>query len=254
MKSNPLVSLSIVSHGHADFVKRLFDSIQTHEETSTFEFILTENIRDQGNSLLILRSQNVTLLINDRPKSFAANHNQAFRRATGDFFCVLNPDVIFTKEILPILFSHIDQGSGEIVAPLVVNSDHRPQDSFRSLPTPVEIIQRNLIQRSHTIPFPGPSLIYPDWIAGIFLLMRSETYRSLNGFDERYHLYFEDVDFGTRARLEGYRNLVDPRTHIVHDAARASHQRPTYLLRHFSSAVKFFSSGVYRKGRNLKHT
>jgi GT2 family glycosyltransferase len=251
MKSNPLISISIVSHGQDELLKRLIESIRASEETAAFEFILTENLRDHGDSLLILRSENVTLLINDRPKSFSANHNHAFKRSSGDFFCVLNPDVIFKRELLPDLFNHVDQGNGDIVAPLVVNSDHRPQDSFRSLPSPSEILQRNIVQRSHTIAYPGPSPIYPDWIAAIFLLMRAETYLSLDGFDEKFSLYFEDVDFGTRARLRGFKLMVDPKHHIIHDAARSSHQKPSYLLKHFSSAVKFFSSGVYRKARRL---
>ncbi|MHA2428813.1 MAG: glycosyltransferase, partial [Candidatus Hermodarchaeia archaeon] len=186
MKSNPLISISIVSHGHGDLLKRLIDSIRAAEETAAFEFILTENLRDQGDSLLILRGENVTLLINDRPKSFSANHNQAFKRSSGDFFCVLNPDVLFNRELFPTFFNHIDQGLGDIVAPLVVNSDHRPQDSFRPLPSPSEILQRNIIQRSHTISYPGPSPIYPDWIAAIFLLMRAEIFLSLDGFDEKF--------------------------------------------------------------------
>ena len=254
MKSNPLLSISIVSHGHGDLLKRLIDSIRTHEETDAYEFILTENLRDQADSLLILRRENVTLLINDRPKSFSANHNQAFKRSSGDFFCVLNPDAIFNREVFPALFNHVDRGDGDIVAPLVVYSDHRPQDSFRPLPTPSEILQRNIIQRGHTIAYPGPSPIYPDWIAAIFLLMRAETYLTLDGFDEKYRLYFEDVDFGTRARLRGFKLMVDPKTHIIHDAARSSHQKPIFLMKHFSSAVKFFSSRVYRKARKLKRT
>jgi GT2 family glycosyltransferase len=251
MKSNPLISISIVSHGQSDFLKRLIESIRAAEETSGFEFILTENLRDHADSLLILRSENLTLLINDRPKSFSANHNQAFKRSSGDFFCVLNPDVLFTRELFPALFNHIDRGHGDIVAPLVVNSDHRPQDSFRSLPSPSEILQRNIIHRSHTISYPGPSPIYPDWIAAIFLLMRAETYLSLDGFDEKYRLYFEDVDFGTRARLRGYKLMVDPKHNIIHDAARTSHHKANYLMKHFSSAVKFFISDVYRKARKL---
>ena len=45
--------------------------------------------------------------------------------------------------------------------------------------------------------------IYPDWIAGIFLLMPKKIFEGLEGFDERYTLYFEDVEFCIRAGLEG---------------------------------------------------
>lgn len=252
MKVKPLLSISIVSHGQTNLLKRLMESIKKYEETGAYEFVLTENLEEEGNSLLLMRSPSVKLTINERQLSFAANHNNAFRRANGDFFCVLNPDVLFAEEVFPTLLNDIDQGKGDIVAPLVVDSNQVPQDSFRALPTPSEITRRTLLQSSHAIPRPGTKYIYPDWVAAIFLLMPSEVFAGLNGFDERYRLYFEDVDFCTRARLRGFRVLVNSNHRVLHDAARTSHQNAGYLIRHFLSALRFFTSGVYWKARKLK--
>ncbi len=81
------------------------------------------------------------------------------------------------------------------------------------------------------------------------MIMLSETFARLNGLDEQYKMYFEDVDFGTRARLEGYKLLVDTRYRLIHDAQRMSRRSPQYLLLHLISAFRFFTSDVYRNAK-----
>ena len=79
------------------------------------------------------------------------------------------------------------------------------------------------------------------------MFMRSETYRVLNGFDEKYRLYFEDVDFCARAQLAGLKILVDTNIRIQHDAHHASRKNLIYLFWHIQSAFRFFTSPVYKK-------
>jgi GT2 family glycosyltransferase len=247
----PSISISIVSHGQLDLVEELLQSLVTFEETDFLEILLTENI---GGTRKTSESEHIPSVIsieNELPKSFAANHNQAFRQATGDFFCILNPDVTFIEPVLYQLIEDISENRGDIVSPLVVDSANTVQDSFRPLPTPSDIILR-MLGRGGEIPSHfDTAFAYPGWLAGIFLLMRSSTYQALGGFDERYRLYFEDVDFSSRARLSGLNLIVDTRLRIRHNARRLSHRKPSYLLRHLASALRFFSSDVYREARTL---
>jgi GT2 family glycosyltransferase len=75
--------------------------------------------------------------------------------------------------------------------------------------------------------------------------MKSGTYRRLNGMDEKFRLYFEDVDFCTRARLNKMKIAVNANIKIRHDAQRSSRKKIYYLLLHTCSAFKFFSSAIY---------
>jgi N-acetylglucosaminyl-diphospho-decaprenol L-rhamnosyltransferase len=79
--------------------------------------------------------------------------------------------------------------------------------------------------------------------------MPSAIYRQLGGLDERYRLYFEDVDFCTRAKLAGLKLLVEPGLRVQHDASRSSHRNFYYFLLHTRSALRFFSSAVYRQAQ-----
>jgi len=252
--SKPLVTVSIVSHGDSKKVSHLLASIRKHELAASIQVIITDNL---GNEIPDIHGSpwgSFHILRNEQNRGFAHNHNHAFQLAKGEYFCVLNPDVIFIQSIFSKLFERIYVLQADIIAPLVVDAKGMVQDSFRDLPTPLEIVRRR---------FPGytfdstiaesSDVIEPDWMPGIFYLMRGSTYRELGGMNEKYRLYFEDVEFCTRARLAGLKLLVDTSIRVQHDAHRASRKKLIFFLWHIQSAIRFFSSPIYRTAlRNRK--
>lgn len=250
--SGPLVTISVVSHGNTRELNYLLSSLLEHEEVSHMQLIVTDNLDHDLPDLDGSGWGDLLLIRNPRPQGLARNHNLAFRQARGRYYCVINPDVIFIQNIFLPLIRHLEADEGRIVAPLVVDSRGVPQDSFRMLPRPFELVQRRLLTS-----LPAPNLpamggnITPEWIAGVFLMMRSEIFDRLGGLDEKYRLYFEDVDFCTRARLKGFSLLVDKDLSIRHDANRSSRKNVRYLLWHLQSAFRFFTSAVYRQARDL---
>jgi N-acetylglucosaminyl-diphospho-decaprenol L-rhamnosyltransferase len=246
--SLPLVTLSIVSHGDAEKIRRLLKSLRTFEQGGQFKLILTDNLGDDLPLFHISTLASFEVIRNPHPRGYGSNHNQAFLLAETRYFCILNPDVIFEQEVFGQLIALLETGKADIVAPLIVDSKAVVQDSFRALPTPLDIIRRRLPGYSPVpIPPDADGMVRPDWMAGIFLLMRTETYLKLKGFDERYRLYFEDVDLCTRARLAGLKLLVDANIRIRHDAQRASSRNFRYLLWHIRSALRFYTSPVYKQ-------
>lgn len=59
---------------------------------------------------------------------------------------------------------------------------------------------------------PGPV----DWVSGASLLIRTQVFEELGGFDEGFFLYFEEVDLCRRARQAGWKVIYEPRSRIVH--------------------------------------
>ena len=247
---NAFITLSIVSHNDSTEVEHLLSSLFLYEAKGKFQIILTDNL---GKNLPSHPWESCTLLRNDQPKGFAKNHNDAFQHATGRYFCISNPDVIFVQSIFENLIERVDSGQADIVTPVIVDSQNSFQDTFRNLPTPFGLLRRRLLQQSHSVPLPkNVDVIAPDWISGTFLFMKTDVFRELGGFDERYHLYMEDVDLCARARLQGLSILVDTSVKIQHDGRRSSKQNLKYLLWHLQSAWRFFTSPVYKKVRKLK--
>lgn len=246
--ASPLLTISVVSHGNGSAVQRLMNSLVRYEQPQRLQLIVTDNLGRDLPELDASEWHSLRMRRNDRPRGYASNHNSAFLEAGGEYFCILNPDVLFVESILRPLTRTLEGGAADITAPLVVDSRGQIQDSFRRLPSPPEILWRR-VSRAGTAKLPAEAVVYPDWIAGFFLLMRSETFSRLGGFDERYQLYFEDVDLCTRARLVGLTITLNTRFRLQHDARRASRGEWKYLVWHLQSATRFFSSDVYRRAR-----
>lgn len=255
MTDHPLITLSIVSHGNADKIANLLASIQKHEtNTASFQVLLTDNL---GNDLPTFESDSwgsLQILRNQQQQGFAYNHNRALEMARGGYFAILNPDLIFKTAVFDRLLSTLHKHHAHLIAPQIVDANGAAQDSFRPLPSPIELIRRRLPgYHFDASPPDAKGLVYPDWIAAMFWLMPSSTYHTLQGMDEKFRLYFEDVDFCTRLKLQGMKIIVDTHLQVQHDAQRSSRKSTYYLFLHTQSAVRFFTSSVYRQARQKHH-
>ena len=246
----PLISISIVSHGDSAYLRTLLQTLARYEEPARIQLLVTDNLGNDLDPVDPAPWHSLSMFRNNRPAGYAANHNAALSRAEGDYYCVVNPDVRFLQGVFSVLIASIRAEEGAITAPLVVDTAGVVQDSFRRLPTPLEMVRRRLL-RSTAVPSvpPDARVLRTDWLAGIFMLMHRDTFARLHGFDARYRLYLEDVDFCTRAWLNGLASIVNTGVRIQHDARRASRSPGKYLLWHLQSSLRFFTSPAYRQAR-----
>lgn len=249
MKNDFHITISIVSHGDAEKIRRLLASFQKSEpDLSRFQLILTDNLMDDLPDFDLTPWGSFHILRNKKRLGFAENHNRAFELARGAYFAILNPDLVFERPIFEHLLDSLHANNADLIAPMIVDENGVPQDSFRNLPSPIELIRRRLPGYTFVPLEPDQQgLIHPDWIAGMFWLMPSSLYRELGGMDKKFRLYLEDVDFCTRAHLHGKKIVVNSQIQVMHEAQRSSRKSFKYLFLHFQSAVLFFTSSVYRQ-------
>ena len=250
----PAVTISIVSHGQMELVLPLLQDLDTVHHTTPLHVVLTLNVpeaipcvpEDFAFSLQIMR--------NSQPLGFGANHNRAFSQAQGGIFCVLNPDIRITQNPFPDLLKACADPHTGLAAPAIYSPSGQLEDSARKFPTPWRIAHRVLTRR-RTRDYAAPTtVLHPDWVAGMFLLLRTAVYRQLGGFDERYFLYYEDVDLCARARLAGLEIVQLALPGVIHNAQRASHRDPKYLRWHVGSMLKFFTSAAFLRWQWLRLT
>jgi N-acetylglucosaminyl-diphospho-decaprenol L-rhamnosyltransferase len=238
-----LVTVSVVSHGQMSLVVELLEDLS--EQCSTpLEIIVTINVDEPVRSALDEYPFPVVSIRNDTPKGFGANHDSAFERARGEYFCVINPDIRLTHDPFPSLIDALDLDAVGVAAPRVVSPDGNTEDSARAFPTPSSLMRklwRRVIRREEPEPeyLIGDEPIFPDWIGGMCMLFRSATFREIGGFDERYFLYYEDVDLCWRLRRSGRQVVLDPRAVVVHGARRSSWRKFRYMRWHLTSMLRF---------------
>lgn len=240
-----MISVSVVSHGQMTLVSNLLDDIQAYCENTSLELILTLNTPHEPIPNFECYGFPIVVIQNDLPKGFGANHNQAFVCAKGGYFCVLNPDVRLQADPFPALMACLADPSVGVSAPMVLNGEGHMDDSARYFPSPLSIACKVLgFSRSARYDV-GQTVAYPDWVAGMFMLFNARTFSQLNGFDERYFLYYEDVDICGRLTNMGLRVAWCPSAQVIHLAQRTSHRNFKYLRWHVTSMLKFFSSRNY---------
>lgn len=238
------ITVSLVSHDQLSLARHVLDDLNTLCADVIAEVILTINV-DEAVSLSPPHCAfPVRVLHNSSPKGFGENHNAAFRVSSGDYFCVLNPDIRLSSDPFPKLLELAVHDGVGVVAPSIIAPSGILEDSVRTFPSPVELLRKALGGESAVHRGYG-SVLEPDWIAGMFMLFPRAVFEEMDGFDERYFLYYEDVDLCARLALKGYKRLVCTDVQAVHDARRASRKNLRYALMHLRSICRFFSSDVY---------
>jgi GT2 family glycosyltransferase len=85
-----LIVVSVISHGHGAMLAKLLEQLLVFPEIE--QVLVTLNIPE---SIELPIDNRITLIQNQDPKGFGANHNYAFTKSKSSYFCVLNPDIVF---------------------------------------------------------------------------------------------------------------------------------------------------------------
>ena len=239
------VAVSIVSHGHGEMVNAVVNQLLLLPEVG--QVILTRNIPEQTS---FVRDPRVQVIENTIPMGFGANHNAAFKLCRLPFYCVLNPDIVLQHNPFPTLIGCLSDDRTKLSAPCVTAPDGILEDSARYFPDLRSLLRKALGGDdgryqigSNLQPFPV------DWVAGMFMLFKADTFRAVGGFDEKFFLYYEDVDICARLWRTGASVSVCPSVRVIHDARRASRTNSRYMRWHAASMLRYFVKHWWRLPR-----
>jgi N-acetylglucosaminyl-diphospho-decaprenol L-rhamnosyltransferase len=240
------ISLSIVSHGQAELIHPLLANINEWcGSTVIKEVIITCNIPEIAE--FKLKTLPLKIINNNVPKGFGENHNEAFKHSTGEFFCVINPDIRLNRNpFIDLLKVIVGDPKTAVVGPRVINSQGALENNARPFPNLVTTLKKAFGSKKTGLYLDNAVPNSPDWIAGMFMLFNSKAFREVGGFDERYFLYYEDADICARLRNAGWDIGYCRDSEVIHDARRDSHRKLRYLKWHVSSMIRFLTSSTYR--------
>lgn len=202
---------------------------------------------------------------------YGAAHNIAIRKAIengSQYHVVLNPDIYFENGTIKALTNFMNQNknAGQIM-PKIVSPDGELQYLCKLLPTPMDLIGRRFIpvksyidRRNQKFELRSSSydkIIEVPFLSGCFMFFRVETLQKVNGFDDRYFMYCEDIDICRRIAMSGYQTIYYPFATVVHVHKKDSFKSSKMLRVHMKSAFKYFNRwgwifDTYRKTINKK--
>jgi GT2 family glycosyltransferase len=238
-------------HSRPDQVERLLASVTTARPD-----LLVYLVDNSRTDVLRALARRFGVQYRHQPDNpgYARAHNWALNAAAAAgsrYHFVLNPDVQLPLDgigkLLAYMDAHPDVG---LVAPRVHYPDGRLQPLCKLLPHPLELAVRRffpLLHRSsgrlarYELHGSGYSQVMDvPALSGCFMLMRVETVLRVGLFDERFFLYFEDVDLSRRVGQVA-RTVFVPHVAIVHDYGRGSYRNWRLLWHHLVSAARYFN-------------
>jgi hypothetical protein len=210
------VSIIYVNWNCADEIRASLETIRTCSRTPEYEVIVVDNASAQGTGGLELDSS-VRVIQSGQNKGFGAGCNLGARHASGRYLLFLNPDTRLINNVVAELAGFLDAHPAAAVAgPLVVDESGKILfEAGRSLPT----LFNEFLQHS-TLAFRFPNWGWASqpylssWdhlstrevetVLGACMLVRSEPFRTVGGFDENFFLYSEELDLCHRLRNAGF--------------------------------------------------
>jgi GT2 family glycosyltransferase len=227
-----LISILIVNWNTRELVLKCLDSLPHHAEGSSLEVIVVDNGSNDGSGEALDRRREITLIRNERNLGFAAAVNQAYRRATGDFVLLLNSDVeLMPKTLSSLTRFLLENPTAAAAAPLYFSPDGSPQPFHFRFPTYTMTLANGSALVRRLVPgnarllrayrmldddFSKPRSV-PQPSASCLLLRRSFLSDD-HIFDERYPIYFNDVQLARAFADQGLALWVTPDATVVHEA------------------------------------
>jgi len=250
----PELSVIIVNYNLEPFLETCLESIAENPASRPYEVIVVDNSPDHAPVERICgRFERVVLLKNPRNVGYARAVNQGMKSARGGLLLILNPDVRVRPGSLDALVDFmVCHPRVGIAGAKLLNSDGTLQASCRRFyDWRVYLLRRTWLGKL----FPNHRLVREhlmqdydheharpvDWVIGACMAVRREAVDEVGLLDERFFLYFEDVDWCYRMKKRGWQVYYVPQSVMIHEHRRESATqllgRP--LLSHLSSVIRF---------------
>ncbi len=220
------------------------------------EIIVVDNASTDGSpAYLASEFPAVRMIANADNRGFGAANNQGLAAAAGALVLFLNTDTVLGPgSIRRLVQTLAENPDAAAVGPALIHPDGSFQVSFgKNVSFPAQFVQKlflNPFYKRALSRRADPRRV--GWLSAACLLVRMDALRRIGGFDERYFLYFEDIDLCRRLAASGGRLVFEQRAAVVHDggATTTGRARDTrfeyrrsqlyFYSRHAPPASRFF--------------
>lgn len=247
------VSASIVTYNDEDSILDTIESVLKSTDSSKID--LKIYIFDNGSSDGTINLINETFKDDCRVKvsvgdndGFGAGHNRILKENfDSKYHCVINPDIVLREDAISSMVEYAENNSDVVLlSPRILSEDGEDQILGKRYPHIWYLFashfrgeKTNFLLKRYAMLDKGYDSAFEIWNAtGCFMFFRTDAFKKINGFDDRYFMYFEDCDI-TREMRELGKVMYYPLTSVYHIWARDSKTNKKLKIIHIQSMLKY---------------
>lgn len=260
------LSILIVNYKNQEKTLRCIESIKQADLSGlVFEIIMVDNNSADGTVAAVKNKYpEVKGLQSEHNRGMGGGNNLAARGAVGEYLLILNNDTLVKKDsVKKIIDFYKGRPDAGLVGPKLLYPDGHLQYSCLRFPGILTPLYRRTFlgqfAKRHLDLFLFADYDHQtarevDWVQGSAMLIRRNLFEELAGFDERFFMYFEDIDLCRRIWQTGWKVFYCPESVMIHDHTRASANQRWFLAPftnrlsqiHLASWIKYFIKWKFR--------
>ena len=253
------LSIGIVTYNHGGVIEKTLRAALTGLPEGVRSRIWVLDNRSTDSSLEIAkacaaRDPRVSVLENTGNEGFGRANNRILQHVDSTYHVLLNPDVTLRPGALDTLVAFLRRSPDvAVVCPRVNFEDGQLQSLNRRYPTIVDLflsrfmsgltqqwsVRRMQRYRMEDVGYEHSCDV--PFVSGAFMCCRTAVLRQVGAFDDRYFLYFEDVDLSRKIQQAGWRTMYCPDAVVTHQWQRATHSSHLHMFHFCVSAMKYFN-------------
>ena len=247
MVINLHIDIIIVNYNSTDYSIQCIGSIYSSFQNIDSNIIVVDNASKDQPARIKRAYPDVDLILNDQNIGFSKAVNIGLRCAESQWVIILNSDTIIFSGFLDYVVPFVNSNQEvAIVGPKILENDGTIQGSARRFPTVLtslfgrkspltKMFPNNPVTKKEFLCFNGNGNkpIEVDWVSGACMIARTKALNDINGFDERFFMYWEDADLCSRLKNAGWKIIYYPLSKVYHHTGKSSNTVPLFSIFHF---------------------
>jgi len=246
-----ILSVVILNYNVRYFLELCLKSVQAAVLNIAAEIIVVDNNSEDGSCTMVKTLfPNVKLIENKENFGFSKGNNIGVAQAKGDYVCVLNPDTVVAEDTFARLlsFAQNKEKLGVLGCKLINGSGEFLPESKRNIPY-IKAAFKKILGNSkdyYANHLNENETGKVDVLVGAFMFVKRNVFNKVDGFDEDYFMYGEDIDLSYKVLKSGYHNYYYGSTTVVHFKGEST-LRDKFYARRFYGAMQIFYKKHFKK-------
>lgn len=221
------LSIITVTYNSQNTIKEFISSLLKYKPENCEIIILDNNSQD--NTVNLVEGFPKVILIKSKENlGFSKGCNLGAKKAKGRLLLFLNPDIIVSDDSINRMIHYtLDHNEVGILVPKLFESDGKVQESVTKLPTLIGAIKEYILGIKYSYKQYAPQTDKPinvEAAYGAVMMLKKEVFEKVHKFDERYFLYYEDLDLCKKVNNLGLNIVYNPETTFIHNVGSSAKQ------------------------------